>query len=94
MMPTLIAIGILIGAGVGLRFKVLMLVPTIVLAALGTTLIGISSGRQFWSVVGTAILIGTTIQIGYLVGVVTRAIVASVRVHKQVVAEVEKLGIL
>jgi hypothetical protein len=74
MMLSIIVFGI-IGAMLGLRFKVLILVPVVSLAVLGTALIGIASRGERWSIVGAAILIGTTVQVGYLIGVASRAVV-------------------
>ena len=71
-------IGFLIGAALALRFNVLILVPAIGLALIGTTAVGIAHGSPMGSVVLTMVLIGTTLQVGYLAGIVARAVVASI----------------
>jgi hypothetical protein len=77
---TLTIIGFLIGAALALRFNVLILFPSIGLALLGTTAVGIAHGDPMGSVVLTMALIGTTLQVGYLAGILARAVVASVGV--------------
>jgi len=56
--------GFLIGVVLGLRFKMLVLVPTIglVLAMVATT------GAGTWQLVGTMIVVATSLQLGYLGG--------------------------
>src|ERR1700730_17050703 len=73
-------IGFLIGAALALRFNVLILFPAIGLALIGTTAVGIAHGEPMGSVVLTMVLIGTTLQGGYLVEIVARAVVASIGV--------------
>jgi hypothetical protein len=73
-------IGFLIGAALALRFNVLILVPAIGLALIGTTAVGIAHGDPMGSVVLTMVLIGTTLQVGYLAGIVARAVVTSIDV--------------
>src|ERR1700686_1904028 len=70
-----IGISILIGAALGLRFSVLILLPTIVLATLITAAIGIAHGDQIWSVALAMVLVATALQISYLAGTITRAAV-------------------
>jgi hypothetical protein len=67
---TLVIIGFLIGAALARRFRVFVLVPTIVLALLGTAA-GIAHGDPM--AVLTVVLIGTTLQLGYLAGAVAHA---------------------
>jgi hypothetical protein len=71
-----IGISVLIGAALGLRFNVLILVPTIVLAAVSTATIGIAHGDQIWSVALAMVFVVTALQISYLAGTITRAAVA------------------
>jgi hypothetical protein len=65
----------LIGAALGFRFTVLILVPAIGFAVLGVAGIGIVRGDQGNEVIITMILIAAVLQIGYLLGAVARAIV-------------------
>jgi hypothetical protein len=75
---TLAIIGFLIGAALGTRFKVLIVIPAIGLALLGTAGVGIVHGDPIGSVGLTMVLIATTLQLGYLAGVVLRAVLVSV----------------
>ena len=63
-----------------LRFNVFILFPAIGLALLGTAAFGIADGDRIGSVVLTMVLIGTTLQVGYVAGIVTRAMLASIGV--------------
>jgi hypothetical protein len=72
----------LLGCVLGLRFKVLVLVPAVTLAMLGATVVGIAHGDPIGSVVLTMVLIGTTLQLGYLVGVVSRPVLVSIGMLK------------
>jgi hypothetical protein len=67
------------GAALGLRFKVMILVPALILTALFAAIVGVTRGDQFWSIAVAMILLGTAIQVGYLAGLLFRAKIASVR---------------
>jgi hypothetical protein len=69
------AIVALIGATLGFRFKVLILFPAIGLATLGMAAIGIARGDHGHEVIITIILVVAGLQIGYLLGIVSRTIV-------------------
>jgi hypothetical protein len=69
------AIFALIGATLGFRFTVLVLVPAIGFAVLGIAAIGIARGDQGNALMITMILIAAVLQIGYLLGAVARTIV-------------------
>jgi hypothetical protein len=58
--------GFLLGCGLGLRFKVLILVPAVTSAMLGAAVAGIARGGEYWSVVVAMILFGTAVQFGSL----------------------------
>lgn len=62
----LLPICLLIGVVLGLRFKVLILVPTIGLALSMIALNGTADG--IWRLVGTMILVATFLQLGYVGG--------------------------
>jgi hypothetical protein len=57
------------------RYKVLILLPTTIIAALGVAVAGIELGYQFWHLVLVIILTGTAIQFGYLIGTIGHAMV-------------------
>jgi hypothetical protein len=66
----------LLGCGLGLRFKVLILVPAVISAMLGAGVVGIARGDDYWFVVVAMILFGTAVQFGYLAGIITREVIA------------------
>ena len=73
----MLAVSALAGIVLGLRFKVMILVPAITLAMLLAATAGIARAYPFWSIVMAIILVGSAVQIGYFVGVVMRAVIAS-----------------
>lgn len=70
-----IGISALIGAALGWRFNVFVLIPTIILAGGGIAVIQLMHGDQTGSVALTFILVVAALQISYLVGSMTRAVV-------------------
>jgi hypothetical protein len=62
-------IGTVVGIALGLRFKVLVLVPAIALTVIFVLIIGIARGGSFLSIVLVMVIVGTAIQLGYLVGI-------------------------
>jgi hypothetical protein len=61
-----------------LRFNVLILVPAIGLALIGATPVGIAHGDRIGSVMLT-LLVASAVQIGYFATIVSRAVLASIR---------------
>jgi len=72
-MAMTIGVGALIGVALGLRFNVFFLIATIVLAVVSTAVIQAGRGDQASSIVVTIVLLATTLQIGYLVGIIAHA---------------------
>ena len=78
-MTMTIGVGGLIGVALGLRFNVFVLIPTIILAAVSTAVIQAARADQALFVVviyetfRIIVLLATTLQIGYLVGIIARA---------------------
>jgi hypothetical protein len=66
------------GIILGLRFKVMVLVPAIALAALLAAIVGVARADQFWYILWTIILFGSAVQFGYVVGIFLRAAIASI----------------
>jgi hypothetical protein len=64
----IVIIHVLAGAAVGMRFKVMILVPAVTLTILFAAIIGVTRGDKFWSIAVSMILLGTAIQVGYLAG--------------------------
>jgi hypothetical protein len=80
-----VIIHVLAGAALGLRFKVMILVPALTLTMLFAAIVGVTRGDQFWSIAVAMILLGTAIQVGYLAGILIRAKIASVRAQRAAV---------
>jgi hypothetical protein len=76
----LLVLSVVIGMCLGLRFNVFALFPAIALALLGTAAVAIGRGERPGFVVLTIVFVGSALQIGYLLGVITRAVWASHRV--------------
>jgi hypothetical protein len=73
------SISALIGAALGLRYNVFILIPTIILAGVGAVVIEVARGVQAGSVALAIALIVIALQIGYLVGSITKAAVQGLR---------------
>ena len=61
-------ISVLAGMAVGLRFKVFMNLPVIVVAILSTAAIAVAQGEQSWAILSAVVLSAIGVQIGYLCG--------------------------
>jgi hypothetical protein len=73
-------ISFLAGAALGLRYKVMILVPAVFLAMTLAAIIGVGSANHFWPTVLAMLILGTAVQFGYLAGVAIRAAVGSLGV--------------
>jgi hypothetical protein len=68
----------MIGIVLGLRFfNVFVLFPAFGLALLGTAAVGIGRGERLGSMILTIVFVGSALQIGYVAGILTRALWAS-----------------
>jgi hypothetical protein len=65
-------VGVLAGMGLGLRYKVLILVPALTVAMVFAMIVAIACGDHLWSIILTMAIPGTTVQLGYLAGIVMR----------------------
>jgi hypothetical protein len=74
-MLSFIILSTLTGAVLGLRFKVLILVPAIVLVAAVTLGVGITHGDGLGSLLLAMLLAITGLQMGYFGGTVTRLVI-------------------
>jgi HAMP domain-containing protein len=74
-----IGIGAVIGAALGLRWNVFILIPTIILAAICTAVIQVARGDPAGSVALVIVLVFVATQIGYLVGSIARMAVEVLR---------------
>ena len=71
-----VGIGTLIGAALGLRFKVFVLFPTVILALAGTAAVGMARAGPMGSVALAMVLAAAALQIGYFAGSIARAAAA------------------
>ena len=61
-------ISVLAGMAAGLRFRVLMNIPVIVIAVLSTAAIAVAQGEYGWAILSAIVLSAVGVQIGYLCG--------------------------
>jgi hypothetical protein len=66
-------IGIVAGIALGLRYRVVILVPAVSLVVTFAVIVGIARGDHLWSIILAMVIVGTAIQLGYLVGIAIRA---------------------
>jgi hypothetical protein len=72
-------LGVLIGAVLGLRFKVFVLVPVICGASAVVVIGGIARGDTLWRLAFTMVVIATALQMGYFLGNVIRLVTGAAR---------------
>jgi hypothetical protein len=68
-------VSVLAGTALGLRYKVLILVPAVTLAMTFAMIVAIARGDHFWSIILAMATQGTAVQLGYLAGIVIGAAV-------------------
>ena len=73
--------GALLGAVFRLRFKVLILLPAILVGVLIIAVVGIASGTAILTIVINAIAWSCALQFGYLGGLFSRFVVAAARMR-------------
>jgi predicted Na+-dependent transporter len=76
-MMTLLFISFLVGAVLGQRFKVFVLVPATSLALICTIAAGIARAQHIWSIAMAAVGVTIALQIGYLIGTGIRYLIAA-----------------
>ena len=76
MVLALVIVSVVVGIVLGLRYKVLILVPAVMFAVIGVITVGAARADSFWSIVLTTVALVTAVQVGYLVGAVIRAAIA------------------
>jgi len=69
-MSMLILLAFLLGAVLGMRFKVFILIPAIGFALIGILAGGIARGNGVSSTLIAAVLASSCLQIGYLLGII------------------------
>jgi hypothetical protein len=68
-------ISTLAGVALGLRYKVMILIPVAALVMMFAMIVGLARGDHFWSIFSATVISGTAIQLGYLAGISIRAAV-------------------
>lgn len=71
-MIVLLAVGIFVGIILGLRFKILVLVPTLLVAVGIVAMVGIAEGHRLNAILLAVFGLIVSLQIGYLVGCVSQ----------------------
>jgi hypothetical protein len=77
-----IFISFLVGVVLAQRFKVLVLIPTILLSALFTVGVGFERSEPPWTVAAMAVLVIVAEQVGYLLGVAARHVMLLGRANR------------
>ena len=75
----LVVISLVAGIALGQWFKILILVPVMSLALVGTIAAGIARADNVWSIALVAIAVVTALQIGYLIGIWLRSFIVAAR---------------
>ena len=83
MMTMLAMTAMLIGAMLGMRFKVFILVPAIVTGSAAILGIGTAYNNSLWSILLSMVLAITALQMGYLGGAIIRFVSAVARVVRK-----------
>jgi len=69
----LASINVLAGIALGLRYRVVILVPAVSLVVTFVVIVGIARGDHFWSIILAMVIVGIALQLGYLIGIAIRA---------------------
>ena len=67
-MLILATIFFLVGVVLGLRFRMVILVPTVGVAFAMVAFNGVVVGADIWRLVGTMVVVATSVQLGYVAG--------------------------
>lgn len=78
-MVTIAIVSVLVGAALGSRYKVLIVVPVTVLAVAAVAMVCISNGHGFWSTAAAVALVATSLELGYFGGSFASFALASAR---------------
>lgn len=76
-MMTLSMISFLVGAALGQRFKVMVLMPAMAIVLVLAAGTGVTHAQTAWSIVLTTAIAATCLQIGYLIGIFIRHVVVA-----------------
>jgi hypothetical protein len=76
---------LLVAAVLGQRFKVLILIPAMAVAAIATA--GFTHAGTLWQILGAVLVATTSLQIGYFAGVCARYLMAAT--HTRVCTQID-----
>jgi hypothetical protein len=82
MAISLVVISFVAGIALGQWFRILILVPVMSLALVGTIAAGIARAHNVWSIAFVAIAVVTGLQIGYLIGIWLRSFIVGARLAR------------
>ncbi|HEY6617930.1 MAG TPA: hypothetical protein VIY68_00145 [Steroidobacteraceae bacterium] len=93
-MPTLVILSFLLGAVLGMRFKVLILLPVTALTVVFDIASGIANGAYASTVLIAVVLTAICLQFGYICGIMARYSMVSARTLKssEISRQVETVG--
>jgi hypothetical protein len=69
-----------IGSALGLRFRVFVLLPAILLGLFVCTAYGLAQGTTIWSIALTNVVGATCLQFGYLAGALAKSVILAGRI--------------
>src|SRR5215470_14780585 len=72
-------IGVVVGIVLGLRYKILILVPAVLFAMILAIAVGVGRADSFWSIVLATVALVIAVQLGYLAGIAIYAAIAAMR---------------
>jgi hypothetical protein len=78
-METLILASLCFGAAAGVRLRVFVLFPLIVLGLVGVTAWGLAQNQTVWSIIVMNFVGSACLQLGYLAGMVASFLIATAR---------------
>jgi hypothetical protein len=70
-------VSLLVGAVLGQHFKVMVLIPAIAVVLVLAVVTGVTHAQTAWSIVIMAVAAATSLQIGYLLGIAIRHVLAA-----------------
>jgi hypothetical protein len=78
-METLVLVSLCVGAAAGMRLRVFVLFPLIILSFIVVTAWGLAQGETGWSIILTDLVGAACVQVGYLAGLVPNFLIISAR---------------
>jgi hypothetical protein len=82
-MMTLAAFSLLAGMALGQRFKVIVLLPTAIVACLLVAGLGVARANEAWTIAYLALVSILCLQVGYLAGIGVRYVPVALRASRR-----------